>query len=719
MKKKAPQEMLEEERALRRRVESLLSEREAQLAESLEHIGKLSHLEGELEQIRLQASQAVLDSEKKYRTIIENMELGLLEVDLQGFIQKAYKGFCALTGYSQEELIGMNTDILLLPQWKAFMMGQNEKRQQGQSGVYEIPILRKDGKPVWVLISGTPIFNEKKEVVGSIGIHFDLTAQKQLLSDLEEAKKTAEAAREAEKQFLANMSHEIRGPLNAIVGVTHLLLDSPSAADQREYLNLLHSASELLHRLVSDILDFSKIESGNLEIHEREFDLWTLIEELVRTYSLRLSQKPVTFSIHISHNLDRTYIGDDLLLHQILNNLLSNAVKFTERGSIRMEAEVAQRSDQDVMLRFSVLDTGIGIHKDNLDLIFHYYRQANDQIRTIYGGTGLGLAITKRLVEIQGGKIYVESTVNKGSAFHVEIPYKLAGNQPAQLLKTNEPPYSFLPGSSAILVAEDNMLNRRYLEYLFKKWNVAYDLAEDGLHALILAQRNSYGLILIDIQLPNLNGYEVTAAIRQESGPNQYAPILALTAEASPDSKAKARLAGINDLLVKPFSPSQLLEFMVRNIAGGASSESCTPVETPLDLPVWSPEGLGELYGGDRQYALEMFSCFLERHFPQALMLQEAGREENRKLLKTLAHQLAPGFMMVGLQALGNLIHKLDNLLSDQMPHALIQETCERIHRQLGDVPPLLKEKICQLEEGVPEWLLYGKSPTNSNYTEA
>ena len=611
---------------------------------------------------RKRAEDQLRWSEEKYRGIIENMELGLLEVDNQQNIIRAYDWFCDMTGYEPHELVGKNAVEVFLPtKYFGANISEHEKRSQGQPSVYEIQMRKKSGEPIWVIISGAPIFDPEGNVTGSIGIHYDITARKQLEYDLAEAKRLAEEAQEAEKQFLARMSHEIRTPLNAIIGMSHLLYDTDPTETQKEYLSILKSSGDLLQALISDILDISKIQAGEITVHPKEFDLAGLVKSLYKTFQLKLENRPVEVGLEFDHRITNLLIGDDLLLNQILINLLGNAAKFTEEGEIGIRVELIESTGQEHRIRFTVYDTGIGISSEQAGRIFEKFKQADGEIRHKFGGTGLGLAITKNLVEIQGGRIWVESELGKGTSFMFQLSYPDAGRKGEE--KTEElPEISHVDISDIyLMVAEDNFINRKYISTLFEKWNIPYRMAFDGKAAVEVAAEERFDLIFMDISMPKMNGYEATIAIRNTQNPNQHTPIVALTASAMVSKKAHALEIGMTDYLPKPFKPMMLL----RTIKKYVQLTQPAPA-SPAAAPSFSfsqqldTKYLEELYDGDYEYAASIFETFLEHTVPEMQALRALIEQEDWEKIKKLAHKLKPSFAMVGLKDLERKMYLLE-----------------------------------------------------------
>lgn len=459
----------------------------------------------------------------------------LIEVDKEHRILKANGSFLKLVGYTEEELLGMDARTLMPSnEFLERINSENDQRLEGLSNIYEHCLLHKDGRVIWVLLSGTPVHNMEGDVVGSIGIHFDITYMKDLQRKLEQARKEAEEAQEAEKQFLANMSHEIRTPLNAIIGMSHLLMDTSLDYEQKEYISVLQSSSDMLLRLISDVLDFSKIESGQLDVQQRPFNLVGIVELLKRTYQLRLEDTPVRFELNMDTELSTQLEGDDLLLNQMLNNLLSNAEKFTEKGMISLEVHTLRREEERIWIRFQVRDTGIGIAEADREHIFKSYRQAKSDTRIHYGGTGLGLPITLKLAELMGGRVAFESKEGQGTTFTLDLPFVDTGKPILPAVRKKQPTGAQPDGDGKILVVEDNAINRKYISALLNKWEIPFDFAFDGREAVDKCGEEVYAVIFMDLQMPEMNGYEAALAIRNRENLNCEVPIIALSERICP-----------------------------------------------------------------------------------------------------------------------------------------------------------------------------------------
>lgn len=676
---------LERERQARKQAESILEKKALQLYK----------LNEELEVKIAERTNELRISEDKYRSIIENMELGLLEVDKNQIIIKAYDWFCGMTGYSEKELLGKNAQKFLSfnSNGDSLIEAQNKMRHEGQAGVYEVKIRHKTGKGMWMLVSGSPIYDVNGTITGSIGIHYDITQRKELEEELVEAKHTAELAQEAEKQFLAQMSHEIRTPLNAIIGMSHLLKDSNPTEEQQEYLSILSKSSNILKLLISDILDFSKIQAGEIEIRTKEFNIWQLIENLHKTIQLRVEDKDILVSYEIDSRINNFVIGDELLLNQILINLLGNSSKFTNEGEIGIIVKLLGEKEDILDLEFQVFDTGIGIPKAKQKLIFENFKQIDDNKSTQqkFDGTGLGLAITKKLVEIQGGNISVSSVVGERTTFTFNLSYPKSREITFDSSSENELTLSTRFEDAKLLVVEDNYMNQKYISSLLKKWGLNFEFADDGLMALELAFVKPYDLIFMDISMPNMNGYDTTNALRKVENPNQYTPIIALSALAFINEKKKALEIGMTDFLGKPFTPRGLLTILNTYIET-ISLEEKDNITSGIIIPsLLDAAHIESLYGDDYEYASEMFNIFIDHTKVEFKKFQSLIEQKDFEKIKDIAHKLKPNFSMVGLLLLRDKMAQLE-VAADEKNEQQILTLHQNIKKELNKALPIIEQ---------------------------
>jgi len=391
-----------------------------------------------------------------------------------------------------------------------------------------------------------------------ISLEQEIQRRKQAEEEMKLARDLAREAAQAKQLFLSTMSHEIRTPLNAIVNTAKLLKAENPRDDQREDIEILEFSAENLLHLINDILDFSKIDSGKIEFEAIEFEIRKLMSGIHLSFDYQATQKNIELEFSIAPDVPSVIIGDSARLSQILINLVGNAIKFTDKGKVLVEVSLFDIREKDVDLMLRVSDTGIGIMEDKVDLVFESFTQASSSTTRKYGGTGLGLAITKKLVEMQGGTISVRSRLGEGSAFMVIMPFLRSDKDRLEedmLLKAN---FHSLAGLR-VLVVEDNIVNQKIVSKFLMKWSVNVDLAENGKVAVEKVSRNEYDLILMDIHMPEMNGYDATIEIRKmENNPNHELPIIALTASAFIEDREKIYSYGMNGYIIKPFNPSEL-----------------------------------------------------------------------------------------------------------------------------------------------------------------
>ncbi|NIJ53136.1 hybrid sensor histidine kinase/response regulator [Dyadobacter arcticus] len=423
---------------------------------------------------------------------------------------------------------------------------------------FDLRIVLPDGNIKFIHAIGKPFLDQTGKVVKLFGAIMDIDEQKKNEKELIKAKEEAEMAAVAKSQFLSTMSHEIRTPMNAVIGFTHLLLQQDPKPEQMEHLNILKFSAENLLVLINDILDFSKIEAGKIQFEEVDFNILSLLENIRSGILQKANEKGILLKLQVKNDVNITVVGDPVRLGQILTNLVSNAVKFTETGKVTILAAVSKRYGDDVTIDFKVEDTGIGIPADKIENIFDSFTQATSDTTRKYGGSGLGLTITKKLLELQQSNIFVESEPGKGSVFYFTLTLKISKKHFAEQVNGTIVNTFSLEGIK-LLIVEDNAINVLLMKNFMKQWGVDYDVAENGLIALGKVQEFDYDLVLMDLQMPEMDGYEATTKIRQLPDP-KYAklPIIALTASAMMDIKHLAFTVGMNDYISKPFSPAEL-----------------------------------------------------------------------------------------------------------------------------------------------------------------
>ena len=520
----------------------------------------------ELFQTNQQLKNSVESISGQLSKVAGNIKDVIFEMDLNGNWSYLNPAWRKLTGYKVKDCLGKPYyQFLKDDQGKDFKNLIDLKKHNFKTISKSFKSQIITGEYKWLDFSLKVIMSEEGHIEGYIGAIVDITKIKETELALIEAKEKESMANKAKDEFLTTMSHEIRTPLNAVIGISHLLLLENPKKEQLENLSTLKHSSEHLLCLVNDILDFNKIASGQLELEERDFSLNQVLNGLRSIFHNTAKEKDIRLLIKKDTSLPKTFIGDSTRLSQILTNLVSNAIKFTEEGKVMVDIEVLKVEADFYVLEFVISDTGIGIPEDKKDKIFLSFAQANSDTTRKYGGTGLGLAICKRLLEIMDSDLELESEVGKGSTFSFKL--KLQKSSMTDYQEDNNAfdtrsihEQDCLKGAR-ILVAEDNKVNIMVIEKFLSKWQVDFDVAENGLIALNMALENTYDMILMDLQMPVMNGFEASKAIRESNNPlNKVMPIYALSASTGMDIKNQLGEYGIDGLICKPFNPTELFK---------------------------------------------------------------------------------------------------------------------------------------------------------------
>ena len=498
---------------------------------------------------------------KRYDLVINNISEILFVLDETGVL--------TYTNHAWNNLVDISIDEAMGKFFHDFKDQFNKKsaRVFDKLLVHSLPevngILEKgetESTKQWFELKARRIKDIDGNINGTIGIVSDITTIKNTELDLIGAKKSAEDASLAKDEFLSTMSHEIRTPLNAIIGIANILLMQNENEEDKENLSALKYSSDHLLNLINDILDFSKIEAGKIDIDKTDLSLNHFLLGIKSTYQYMAIEKGLEFTVEKDEQIPDLLKGDITRLSQVIGNLISNAIKFTTEGSVLFRLKATEQSERFVSVLFEIIDSGIGIMPTKLEQIFEKFSQASKTTSRHFGGTGLGLPISKKLLELMGSELKVSSTYGKGSTFYFHLNLEKS-NENIETIVNNSIIKSSAKkdlGGLRVLVAEDNMLNIMVIKQFLEKWNTKYDIVVNGEEAVDSIKEGQYDLILMDLQMPVMDGYEATRRIRNLDNDKSGIPIIALTASTTIKVKQEAQKVGMNDHIMKPFNPTDL-----------------------------------------------------------------------------------------------------------------------------------------------------------------
>jgi PAS domain S-box-containing protein len=477
--------------------------------------------------------------------------------------------FEKITGFTLEDMKGKRLGDLISGPDTDMEVIRKARAQAKENQSFTIDLLgyRKDKKPIWVSIYNTVILDHDGNHDIEVEIIIDITDKKQAERELLEAKEQALQLSEAKEMFLSVMSHEIRTPLNAVIGMSHLLLENDPKPSQVDDLNILKFSGENLLNIINDILDFTKIETGNLQLEQVPFSLHGLANDIVNSLLVNARKNRNQLLLTFDERIPAQILGDKTRLYQILMNLLGNAIKFTDQGIIELQILLEENHDQHVLIQFKVKDNGIGIPEDKQSYIFESFTQAKTDISRKYGGTGLGLAITKKLLKLYKSDIKVYSVEGEGTTFTFSIALnKISMDQEGRAAVDQNAAFI----GKKVLVVDDNEINVLIASRILQKWGVEVQVASNGHEAIEKVMNNQFDMILMDLRMPGISGYETTSIIRELEGEYyKCVPIFALTASSLHDESSMFAGSGMNGLLMKPFNPDDIRRILLETCNNG------------------------------------------------------------------------------------------------------------------------------------------------------
>jgi len=548
----------------------------------------------------------------------------------------------------------------------------------GQLIHFDLMLRTANGSKRFGEIHGRPIRNEAGWTLKVMGTLQDVTHRKETESALIAARDEAQRLAKTKEDFLANMSHEIRTPMNAIIGYTNLLHSTFLQTDQLEYLGAIEHAGQALIVVINDILDLSRIESGKMEFESKPFAWAELLQNLARMFAVKSKEKNVPIALHTDSTIPARIVGDATRLNQVLINLIGNALKFTESGKIDLYAHSLRQSEDKIRIRFEVKDTGIGIDPAKQASIFDSFTQASSETTRRFGGSGLGLTISKRIVELQGGSIGLISTPGVGSTFFFDLDFGLQSETASPPIPAMETHAETVSKPLRILVVDDIELNQKLAKSVLELAGHKTDLASTGKEAIEMISSGDYDLVLMDIQMPDMDGYTATQAIRSSSNPRiRQTPVVALTAHALPGQIAKILDAGVNEVISKPFHPKHLKE-VVQKLCGGKS----------VDL-----SEVESLTGNNPEMLAELIEIFI-REVPMLLeKIQTASQNNNISEIKRVLHMLKPSLLLFQVRDAKSLVSNLEDACQKE-GHEVIHDAVSLISKAAMEAVDHLKVSV-------------------------
>ncbi|MFC4815807.1 MULTISPECIES: ATP-binding protein [unclassified Flavobacterium] len=605
----------------------------------------ISEVKNLLEQKIKEAQETIKTTEAAYNILFKAIDKSnaIIEFSPKGIIEYANDSFLEIIGYSKEELIGQHHKILLNDteeEKNNYLFWNSLNAGVFKSGRFKRK--HKNGNEIWIQASYSPILNTENEVVKITKIAQNITLEINAQRALEKAKLLADELNIQKDHFIANISHEIRTPINAVLGFTDLLLDEETNEKKLNYLKSVKTSGDNLLFLINDILDLSKIEAGIFQVDSNSFNLYETIENVFSILMLKAEQKNLIFSKSIATSVPEYIIGDRNRLTQILLNLLGNAVKFTLEGTIHLNVFLQEPT----LLQFEVSDTGIGIPENKLFSIFERFSQAQENTSRQFGGSGLGLNICKLLVEKQGGHIAVKSNLGKGSTFTFSLPFSESATAKEKTL-THLTTATNTQKIARVLMCEDNEMNQNLMKAIFLNTNHQLDIANNGIEGLKLLKEKEYDVILMDIQMPELDGYETAAILRNEL--KLKTPIIAITAHSTIKERERCLALDMNDYISKPFKKEELLA-KIDSWAFGKTNpnQSNDSIETQSSESVISLEYLEELAAHDTNFLKEMLRLFQKQSGENLELMLTFLSENNLKHIQRTAHKLKSSFSVIG-----------------------------------------------------------------------
>ncbi|ADQ80770.1 PAS/PAC sensor hybrid histidine kinase [Paludibacter propionicigenes WB4] len=646
------------------------------------------------------------------RSLIEASRDPLFTINLEGKITDLNNASVKITGMSREEIIGTDFFDYFTEPDKA---KEVYKDVFANGFVTDFPLTIRDGKLTDVLFNGSVYKDDRGNVQGVVVVARDITDQKKIETQLNEAivfaemateiaeiaktkaessTQIAETAVKAKQQFLSNMSHEIRTPMNAIVGFTKVLLKSELTAKQKEYLSAIKMSGDALIVLINDILDLAKVDAGKMVFEKIPFKMELSISAMLHLFETKILEKNLKLVVDYDKTIPDVLVGDPVRLHQIILNLMSNAVKFTGKGKIYVSVRLLSNNDDSASVQFSIKDTGIGISEEKIGKIFENFQQASSGTSRLYGGTGLGLAIVKQLVESQGGSIHVTSEINEGSTFSFTLNFQRTSQQATEEIIAEEPDDEIK--DLKVLVVEDIPLNQLLMKTLLDDFGFERDIADNGRIAIEKMKNKNYDIILMDLQMPEMNGFEATDYIRNTM--HSDIPIIALTADVTTVDLDKCKYVGMNDYIAKPVDErilySKIIGLVKKTVVIETLEKEVEEVVSNLKIiRCIDLRYLNTRTKSNPTLMMEMISLYLEQTPPLISAMKKSLEEKDWNSLHLAVHKMIPSFSIMGINA------DFENMARKIQDYAIAEQQADGIQELVMKLGDICSQACKELEE--------------------
>ena len=643
------------------------------------------------------------------RNLIEATLDPLITIDVNGIITDVNEAMVKATDKVREKLIGTRFSTYFIEEEKAQAI---YREVFAKEFVLNCPMTIIDGVTTDVLLNGSVFKNEAGKVLGAVIVARDITLLKKIEKELIEAKvfaeltteiakeerSKAENAMQAKQHFLSNMSHEIRTPLNAIIGFTKVISKTSLSEKQQEYVSAIKSSGDTLIVLINDILDLAKVDAGKMTFEQEPFEMAVSISAMLHLFDTKIQEKNLLLVKEYDEKIPHLLLGDSVRLNQIILNLVSNAVKFTLKGTITVSVRLLNEDEETAYIEIAVTDTGIGIPENKIATIFENFQQATSGTSRLYGGTGLGLAIVKQLVEMQGGNISVESKIEEGTRFSVKLSFTKTQIERKATKEIVE--FEKDIKNVRVLVAEDIPLNQLLMRTLLDDFGFVFDIAGNGIIAIEKLKAKSYDIILMDLQMPEMNGFEATEYIRNKM--NSKIPIIALTADVTTVDLAKCKSVGMDDYISKPVDERLLYSKIVELIKSSSykkSSDTEKKIVQSEKSKFIDLSYLTQRTKSDPKLMMEMISIYLEQTPPLISIMKQGLQDKDWNSLQSAVHKMIPSFSIMGIskdfEHIARKVQEYANNIQEQtagIPHLVLQledvcaEACKELEEEFDHI---------------------------------